>query len=101
MGFDINLQDERGVVRGTISDPQNLLHRLLERSFADEPQLVEIDWFGDTVFNCLQMPRFLSHWKILANHSKTPEEAKIVEDVRALATECEGAVHLYLKFVGD
>jgi hypothetical protein len=101
MGFDINLQDERGVVRATIGDPQNLLHRLLERSFADEPQLVEIDWNGDTVFNRLQMPRFLSHWKILADHIKTPEEAKVVEDVRALAMECEGAVHLYLKFVGD
>jgi hypothetical protein len=101
MGFDINLQDERGVVRATISDPQNLLHRLLERSFTDEPLLVEIDWYGDTVFNRLQMPRFLSQWKILAAHSKTPEEAKIVEDVKALAMECEGAVHLYIKFVGD
>jgi hypothetical protein len=101
MGFDINLQDERGVVRATISDPQNLLHRLLERSFTDDPQLMEIDWNGDTVFNRLQMPRFLSQWEILANHSKNPEEAKIVEEVRALAMECEGAVHLYLKFVGD
>jgi hypothetical protein len=101
MGFDISLQDERGVVRASTSDPQNLLHRLLERSFADEPLLTEIDWYGDTVFNRLQMPRFLSQWKILANHSKTPEEAKVVEDVRALATECEGAVHLYLKIVGD
>ena len=101
MGLDINLQDERGVVQATISDPQNLLHRLLERSFADEPQLMEIDWYGNTVFNPLQMPRFLSQWKILATHCKTPEEAKIVEDVKALAMECEGAVHLYLKFVGD
>jgi hypothetical protein len=101
MGFDINLQDERGVVRATISDPQNLLHRLLERSFTDEPLLVEIDWYGDTVFNRLQVSRFLSQWKILAAHSKTPEEAKIVEDVKALAMECEGAVHLYIKFVGD
>jgi len=62
---------------------------------------MEIDWYGDTVFNHLQMTRFLSQWKLLANHSKTPEEAKIVEDVRALATECESAVHLYIKFVGD
>jgi hypothetical protein len=101
MGFDINLENERGEVLATVSDPQNLLHRLLERSIAIEPLLAEIDWYGDTVFNCLQIPRFLSHWQTLASQIQNPNELRIVEDVKELAVRCEGSVHLYLKFVGD
>jgi hypothetical protein len=101
MGFDINLETERGEVRATVEDPKNLLHRLLERSISEEPLLAEIDWNGDAVFNRLQMPRFLSQWQILANNSKSPEEAKLVGDIKALAEQCEGGVHLYLKFIGD
>jgi hypothetical protein len=101
MGFDINLQTERGEVLKTVSDPQNLVHRLLERSIPEEPQLAEIDWYGDTVFNRLQMPRFLTQWKILASHAQTPEQLRITEDVKELATRCKESVHLYLKFIGD
>jgi len=101
MGFDINLESERGEILATVSDPQNLLHRLLERSIPDEPQFSEIDWYGDTIFNRLQIPRFLSQWQVLASHGKTPEELRIVEQVRALARRCEESVHLYLRFVGD
>jgi hypothetical protein len=101
MGFDINLESERGDVLATVSDPQNLLHRLLERSITTEPLLAEIDWYGDTVFNRLQIPRFLSHWQTLATQSQSPDELRIVEDVKELAVRCGGGVHLYLKFVGD
>jgi hypothetical protein len=100
-GFDINLESQRGEVLATVGDPKNFLHRLLEQSLADEPLLAEIDWYGDTVFNRLQIPRFLSHWQVVAGQAKSLDEAKIVEDVRELAVRCEGSVHLYLKFVGD
>ena len=101
MGFDINLESERGEILATVSDPQNLLHRLLERAITDEPLLAEIDWYGDTVFNRVQMARFLSQWQIVVSKSKTPEELRIAEEVKALAMRCEESVHLYLKFVGD
>jgi hypothetical protein len=39
MEFDINLESERDEVLATVGDPQNLLHRLLERSIAVEPLL--------------------------------------------------------------
>jgi hypothetical protein len=101
MGFDINLESERGEVLATVTDPQNLLHRLLERAISIEPLLAEIDWYGDTVFNRLQVPRFLSHWQTLANQSQSPDELRLVEDVKELAVRCEGSVHLYLRFIGD
>ena len=101
MGFDINLETERGEICATVEDPKNLLHRLLERSISEEPLLAEIDWNGDTIFNRLQMHRFLSQWQILLRNSKTPEEAKLVDEIKALAERCESGVHLYLKFIGD
>ena len=101
MGFDINLETERGEVRATVEDPKNLLHRLLERSVKEEPLLVEIDWNGDTIFNRLQMPRFLSAWQVVARQAQNDEEAKLVDKVKALAEECQSGVHLYLKFIGD
>lgn len=101
VGFDINLEKENGEVLATIGDPKNLLHRVLERCQKDQPHLMEIDWNGDTTFNRLQMPRFLAEWETLAKHSQSPEETKLVAEVKELAERCDSGVHLYLKFIGD
>jgi len=101
MGFDINLQKEDGEVLATVEDPKNILHRLLERCQADEAHLAEIDWNGDTTFNRLQMPRFLAEWEIVTQHGKTPEEAKLIAEIKDLAERCADGVHMYLKFIGD
>jgi hypothetical protein len=101
MGFEVNLQGERGDVLASVGDPKNLLHRLFERSIADVPHLEEIDWYGDTVFNHMQMPRFLSEWEALAKHCESAEETELVNEIKALAERCQGAVHLYIKFIGD
>jgi hypothetical protein len=63
MGFDIELQSERGETLQAVSDPKNLLDRLMEAYTGDDPLLGEIDWYGDPVFNRLQIPRFMSAWK--------------------------------------
>ena len=73
MGFDINLESERGEILATVSDPTNLLHRVLERAMVEEPHLEEIDWYGDTTFNRLQMSRFLAQWQVVVRQAKTPE----------------------------
>ncbi|MGC0778031.1 MAG: hypothetical protein WCD68_12560 [Candidatus Acidiferrum sp.] len=85
----------------TVGDPKNHLHRVLERSYDADPLLAEIDWNGNTTFNRLQIPRFLSEWAELAKQSSSPEEANIVNEVKELAVRCGGEVHLYLKFIGD
>ena len=101
MGLDINLEKERGEVLTTVGDPKNLLHRLLQRALPDEPLLAEIDWYGNTTFNRLQMRRFRAEWETLAKHAMSAEEAKLVAEVDELAERCEGGMHLYLKFIGD
>jgi hypothetical protein len=101
MGFDVNLESERGEVIASVGDPKNLLHRLLERAVSDAPLLAEIDWNGDTIFNRLQIPRFLSDWQAVARQARTSEDEKLVNAVRELADRCQGNIHQYLKFVGD
>jgi len=101
MGFAIALQDERGERLEVTTDPKNHLHRLLRPYQGSDSVLGEIDWYGDTVFNRIQIRRFLLAWKELLQHAQSQEEAKIVEGVRFLAERCEADVHLYLKFIGD
>jgi hypothetical protein len=101
MGFDVNLEDERGEILATISDPKNLLHRLLERAMEEEPRLAEIDWYGNTTFNRPQIPRFLSEWNAVARRARTTEDEAMVAEIKELAARCGGGVHLYLKFIGD
>jgi hypothetical protein len=101
MGLEITLQDERGQNLETVSDPKNLLHHLLEPFQGKELVLTEIDWYGDTTFNHLQIPRFLSGWHSVTQSAKTPEEVTLLDHVARLALRCKNGEHLYLKFIGD
>jgi hypothetical protein len=101
MGLVITLQDERGTPEEKICDTKNLLHRLLTPYQGKESVLTEIDWYGNTIFNRMQIPRFLSAWRVLSQQAQTPEEATLVGEIRKLAERCESEVHLYLKFIGD
>ena len=101
MGLEIILQDERGHVLESLEDPKNVLHRVLQPYQGRDSVLAEIDWYGDTVFNRIQIPRFLTAWHEMAKTSANPEEAKLIDQISALAERCEDGVHLYLKFIGD
>ena len=102
MGLTVVLETERGHAVREINDPHNLLHRLLpsddDRSF----QLLRyIDWYGNTVFNTLQMRDFLAEWDTLRERAQNEQELALISDIKELAERCEGGTHLYLKFYGD
>ena len=99
MGLCINLERESGVVIKTVSDDQNLLHKLLPR--VDGCLLSGIDWYGDTIFNGIQMKRFLLEWQETQKFAHSQDEADILSAIHELASSCESGTHLYLKFVGD
>lgn len=103
MGLEIQLQDEFGGRIESIIDPKNLLPDLLPPDGrGDEfPLLSGIDLYGDTTFNRLQMPRFLSEWANVASNARTEEERKLVSEIERLAGRCSDDVHKYLKFIGD
>ncbi|HEX5141777.1 MAG TPA: hypothetical protein VFX19_12600 [Dehalococcoidia bacterium] len=63
--------------------------------------LCEIDEYGDTTFNHLQLPRLLEEWARLYERTNEQTKLAVLTQVRVLAEECLAAPHRYLKFVGD
>lgn len=75
MGLDVELQDEWGGQIDSVGDPKNLLARLLPiNSDPEYVMLSAIDPYGDTVFNGLQMVRFLPEWAKIACKAETSKE---------------------------
>jgi len=102
MGLDVELQDEFGVTLDSVGDPKNLLGPLLPTArYQDYPMLSSIDPYGNTVFNGIQMERFLEEWSRMSSALRSEEERVIFSAVEALARRCRDLVHLYIKFVGD
>jgi hypothetical protein len=100
MGISVVLRTESQEVLDGVDDDKNLLHVLLE-PHDSAPILSTVDWYGDTIFNRLQMQQFLSEWEMLRRIASTPDEAALVEKVKALALRCQSEPHLYLAFIGD
>ncbi len=103
MGLEIQLQDEFGGRIESITDPKNLLPEMLpsDELCSAYPMLAGIDLYGDTVFNRLQIPRFLSELADIASKAQTEEDRKLVFQIEKLARRCAANVHMYLKFIGD
>ena len=102
MGLSVALQTADCTMTDHVHDPDNVLHRLLP-SHEDKSSscLRHIDWYGDTVFNRLQMEDFLKEWERVATRVSTPEESALLGKIRSLAERCRDQPHLYLRFVGD
>ena len=102
MGLCIALEKENGQAIETLLDEKNLLHKLLPTENGEShSMLMFIDWYGNTVFNRLQMKRFLVEWASIVERAHTADEKSLVADIKALALRCEEGVHMYLKFIGD
>jgi len=102
MGLCIALENETGDTLAIITDEKNYLHKLLQHpDHAAEAMLSSIDWYGDTVFNRVQMTRFLAEWETLMKNASTSEEQALITGVKELAQRCRDGVHLYVKFIGD
>jgi len=102
MGLCIELTGEAGTVFEVVTDDGNVLHRLLPpHDDNSSPTLASVDWYGDTVFNAVQMKRFLAEWDHMAQRATSREEQALAATIRAFAERCRDEVHLYLKFIGD
>jgi hypothetical protein len=102
MGMTIMLETESGEVLESTDDAANALHRVLPKH--DDPSCYYvncIDWYGDTMFNVLQVPRFLSEWNRLLPTAQQHGAAALHAKIDAMARRCQVEVHVYLKFRGD
>jgi hypothetical protein len=102
MGLESVLQTESGAKVDSVADPKNYLGKLLPQ-IDDEshPLLGGIDPYGDTVFNGIQIRRFLLEWEAVSSNAVTTEERELVSKIEQLALRCRDEVHLYIRFVGD
>jgi hypothetical protein len=63
--------------------------------------LSSIDPYGNTVFNRLQIERFLEEWATVSVKARSSEERSLLAAIEKMAFRCQREVHLYLKFIGD
>jgi hypothetical protein len=103
MGIDVLLIDERGNVQSEVFDLRNCLGRLLPAvpNYEGTHCIQHVDPYGDTIFNTMQIERFLVEWRLVEELATHPEEKNQLADIRALALRCRDSAHLYLKFLGD
>jgi len=106
MGFDIELQNERGDCVDQTGDPHNLLHRMLPSAIDTSFQILRfIDWYGNTTLNNRQVRVFLVEWDRLSPLEDSPaireESIQLLESIRSLAKRALTEPHQYLKFIGD
>jgi len=102
MGITTVLETEDGKHLAVVQDPRNVLHGLLPA--VDNPGYVYlscIDRYGDTVFNHLQIPRFLAEWQTLEIDKRDSEVVTLFDSVQRLAESLLEQRHVYLKFYGD
>jgi hypothetical protein len=101
MGLTITLINCNGEVLETVTDPQNILHRLLPSGDDGSGDMLDkIDWYGDTYFNYLQMKRFIAEWDHLLERTGTKEERALVEAIKKLAVRSLNERDV-LRFIGD
>lgn len=102
MGLTVVLENEAGGSLERVEDPTNILHRLLPSPENARYRCIGmIDWYGDTVFNYLQMAVFLEEWRRIAAQASAPAESALIEAIEKMAVRVVNERHLYLKFYGD
>jgi hypothetical protein len=87
MGLCIALQTESGEQIELVADDKNLLDKLLGFPDANAfPMLASIDRYGDTIFNRMQMERFLQNGRLFL---ETPalRRKKLIEGRASLGGE--------------
>ncbi|MEJ0101615.1 MAG: hypothetical protein WDO19_03205 [Bacteroidota bacterium] len=98
MGLTIILEDEKGQPLQTL--PKELFYEELNHTNFDDFILLKyIDFYGDTVFNNLQLDDLLSDFEKIKTAIATPSET--IQQIIDLIKESKKKVHTYIKFYGD
>jgi hypothetical protein len=102
MGLAVRVETEDGSRIAEVLDPTNVLHRLLPSEDDDTYHCLRyVDWYGNTVFNRLQMETVLRELDRIRLAVHGAGELELLDRLKELAHRCEAEPHLYLKFYGD
>lgn len=97
MSLVVKLEDDLGE-RGDWVMLHSVIPTRAERDF---PLLSGIDPYGKTVFNHLQMERFLEEWDRVRDRAKDESQQEAWRRVKDMAEACRQDRDLYLRFVGN
>ena len=92
----IEWQDEDGTTLSTYDGPP-LTSEILENVPSESVCLRFIDPFGDTTFNQLQIDVLVEELSVWADSNPAP----VIRHLLQFAVLTHGAVHTYLRFIGD
>jgi hypothetical protein len=101
MAIKAILQTVDGKKQSEVVDPAYSLAKIWPVGDQSFLLLQYIDPYGNTIFNRQQMPEVEKEIDILLGGTLTAEQREIRARIRALATECHGRVHMFLRFRGD
>lgn len=91
--------DERGnVISAPIDFLESVLPGLNDTRYGF---LRYINPYGDTFFNCLQIPMVQKELRLWRDSLAAKEERAIVEQIISLCAGSTKEPHCYLKFIGD
>lgn len=98
----VALVDEDSSLQEQVTGDTHLLDELLEKATVPNSCCLRfIDFYGDTVFNNLQMESFLAEWRSVEQLVRSEAERQLSDAVQSLAARCAREPHTYLKFSGD
>jgi hypothetical protein len=100
----VRLETEQGRdVVATLSDTQDLLHRILPPPTDQSYRCLGfIDWYGEAMFNHLQMDSLVAELQRIRLAATSGEESALLDEIRVLAERCRAEDGLmYLWFYGD
>ena len=81
--------------------PYGDLNRLLPFGDPSFPLLGSVDPYGNTIFNGIQMERFIKEWDCVIAKAEDQDDKELLAKVRVMANRCEAEPHTFLRFVGD
>jgi hypothetical protein len=101
MGIDVRLETEAGDEIETLLDFDDSLQKIvLECDPTASVTLRFIDPYGNTGFNCRQMPCLIGEIESARERLRDEIAAKFAEEVLRLALRCQDEANTYLKFYG-
>jgi hypothetical protein len=101
VGWIVRLVDQHGAVVDEAASTNDASLARAQESPDLYPRIAEIDPYGDTIFNKLQIPALLNELEVVLDETDNRDEQQWLLDLRALAERCRDATHLYLKLLGD
>ncbi|HBD95035.1 MAG: hypothetical protein A2015_04170 [Spirochaetes bacterium GWF1_31_7] len=99
MGIDIEWIDENNETIDSLLDNNNKLLHFLNNEFILSSSLLKyVDFYGDTIFNQLQIPEILLEFE---NYLKINKEKEMLNYTIYFIKQHINEPHTYLKFIGD